>query len=176
MWLCNGLWHGAAWSFLFFGMYHFVLIYLGSLAAPLVKRVNTRLGLKPECLPYRIAQTLRTCALVVVGELFFRAEGLRAGLRMFRKMVTDFHFDSISLSMLKELRIDPQDFLIVGVTMAIVFVVSLLNERGIVVREALEKKPAALRWAVLYALILYILIFGAYGKGYVPVNPMYANF
>ena len=176
VWLCNGLWHGAAWSFLFFGMYHFVLIYLGSLAAPLVKRVNTRLGLKPECLPYRIAQTLRTCALVVVGELFFRAEGLRAGLRMFRKMVTDFRFDSISLSMLKELRIDPQDFLIVGVTMAIVFVVSLLNERGIVVREALEKKPAALRWAVLYALILYILIFGAYGKGYVPVNPMYANF
>ena len=60
--------------------------------------------------------------------------------------------------------------------MVIVFVVSLLNERGIVVRDALEKKPTALRWAVLYALILYIIIFGAYGKGYVPVDPMYANF
>lgn len=176
VWLCNGLWHGAAWSFLFFGMYHFVLIYLGSLAAPLVKRVNTRFGVKPERLPYRIAQTVRTCLLVVVGELFFRADGLRAGLRMFRKMVTDFRFDSLSIPMLKDLRIDPQDFFIVGVTMVIVFVVSLLNERGIVVRDALEKKPTALRWAVLYALILYIIIFGAYGKGYVPVDPMYANF
>ena len=176
VWLCNGLWHGAAWSFLFFGMYHFVLIYLGSLCAPLVKRVNTRFGVKPERLPYRIAQTVRTCLLVVVGELFFRAEGLRAGLRMFRKMVTDFRFDSISIPMLKGLSIDPQDFFIVGVTMVIVFVVSLLNERGIVVRDALEKKPTALRWAVLYALILYIIIFGAYGKGYVPVDPMYANF
>ena len=176
VWLCNGLWHGAAWSFLFFGMYHFVLIYLGSLAAPVVKRVNTRLGVKPERLPYRIAQTVRTCLLVVVGELFFRADGLRAGLRMFRRMVTDFRFDSISIPMLKDLRIDPQDFFIVGVTMVIVFVVSLLNERGIVVRDALEKKPTALRWAVLYALILYIIIFGAYGKGYVPVDPMYANF
>ena len=176
VWLCNGLWHGAAWSFLFFGMYHFVLIYLGSLCAPLVKRVNTRFGVKPERLPYRIAQTVRTCLLVVVGELFFRAEGLRAGLRMFRKMVTDFRFDSISIPMLKGLSIDPQDFFIVGVTMVIVFVVSLLNERGIVVRDALEKKSTALRWAVLYALILYIIIFGAYGKGYVPVDPMYANF
>lgn len=176
VWLCNGLWHGAAWSFLFFGMYHFVLIYLGSLAAPVVKRVNTRFGVKPERLPYRIAQTVRTCLLVVVGELFFRADGLRAGLRMFRRMVTDFRFDSISIPMLKDLRIDPQDFFIVGVTMVIVFVVSLLNERGIVVRDALEKKPTALRWAVLYALILYIIIFGAYGKGYVPVDPMYANF
>ena len=53
---------------------------------------------------------------------------------------------------------------------------SLLNEKGICVREALQKKPTPVRWAVLYALILYIIIFGAYGVGYVPVDPMYANF
>ena len=58
----------------------------------------------------------------------------------------------------------------------IVFVVSLLNERDIRVRDTLSKKPVAVRWAVLYALIFYLIIFGAYGKGYVPVDPMYANF
>lgn len=172
VWFCNGAWHGAAWSFLFFGMYHFVIILTGSLIAPAVKKLNARLSVNSDSRPYRIVQTLRTCVLVVSGELFFRAEGLRTGLGMFRRMVTDFQFTPLP----QGFPIDGKDFLIVGVTLIIVFAVSLLNERGISVREKLSKKPAAFRWAVLYVLILYIVIFGAYGKGYVPVNPMYADF
>lgn len=41
VWFCNGLWHGAAWSYLFFGMYHFVLILGGNIIAPPV-RPSTR--------------------------------------------------------------------------------------------------------------------------------------
>ena len=176
VWFCNGVWHGAAWSFIFFGMYHFVLILGGSLIAPAVKKVNEKLHLSPESRFYCLFQVLRTCVLVVIGELFFRANGLRAGMYMFGRMVTDFRFSSLNAAMLKELSIDGADFLIVGVTVLIVFVVSLLNEKGICVRESLQKKPTPVRWAVLYALILYIIIFGAYGVGYVPVDPMYANF
>ena len=34
VWICNGLWHGSAWSYIFFGMYHFVLILLGRISVP----------------------------------------------------------------------------------------------------------------------------------------------
>jgi len=113
---------------------------------------------------------------VVIGELFFRAEDLGTGMAMFRKMVTDFRFSTLSAELLDSLGIDCMDLLIVGITVLIVFTVSLLKERGISIRLSLKEKPTALRWALLYALIFYILIFGAYGKGYIPVNPMYANF
>ena len=176
VWFCNGVWHGAAWSFLFFGMYHFALILGGSLIAPAVKKLNERIGFSPEKPVCHLVQVLRTCVLVVIGELFFRADGLRAGLFMFVRMVTNFRFSSINGELLKALSIDGKDFLIVGVTVLIVFIVSLLNEKGICVRKALAEKPLPVRWAVLYALILYIIIFGAYGMGYVPVDPMYANF
>ena len=176
VWFCNGVWHGAAWSFLFFGMYHFALILGGSLIAPAVKKLNEKIGFSPEKPVCHVIQVLRTCVLVVIGELFFRADGLRAGLFMFGRMVTNFRFSSINGELLKALSIDGKDFLIVGVTVLIVFIVSLLNEKGICVRKALAEKPLPVRWAVLYALILYILIFGAYGVGYVPVDPMYANF
>lgn len=176
VWFSNGLWHGAAWSYIFFGMYHFTLILAGNVAAPAAKWFHQKLAVRPENRLFRGFQILRTCVLVVIGELFFRAEGLRIGLSMFARMVTDFRFSPINAEMLKPLRIDPQDFLIVGITLMIVFAVSLLNERGIRVRQALQKQPTVLRWAILYGLIFYIITFGAYGVGYIPVNPMYANF
>ncbi|MCM1545377.1 MAG: MBOAT family protein, partial [Ruminococcus sp.] len=36
VWYCNGLWHGSGWQYIFFGMYHFVLILLGSIIEPFV--------------------------------------------------------------------------------------------------------------------------------------------
>ena len=176
VWSCNGLWHGAAWSYIFFGMYHFVLILSGNIFEPWSKATLEKLHISQDCKPFRLFQILRTGVLVVIGELFFRAEGLRAGLTMFWKMVTDFQFTGVNAQYFDALSIDPKDFLIVGITCLIVFGVSYLKERGILIRQALLKKPTALRWALLYALLFYILIFGAYGKGYVPVNPMYANF
>ena len=91
-------------------------------------------------------------------------------------MMTDFRFSTVNADLLKTLGTDPKDFLIVGVTVAILFAVSLAKERGVEVRQWIAGKPLALRWAIWYGLIFYILIFGAYGVGYIPVDPMYANF
>lgn len=176
VWFSNGLWHGAAWSYIFFGMYHFALIFGGNLMEPVSKWLRQKLMLQPENRAFRLFQILRTCVLVVIGELFFRAEGLGTGLGMFWKMVTDFRFSSINVQLLSSLSIDAQDFWIVGITLLMVLTVSLLNEREIHVRQWLQKQPLVLRWLVLYGLIFYIITFGAYGKGYIPVNPMYANF
>ena len=176
VWFSNGLWHGAAWSYIFFGMYHFALILTGNLIAPAAKNWNQKLGITPENMFFRGFQILRTCVLVVIGELFFRAEGLKAGLSMFAQMVTDFRFSTISREMLGKLETDPEDFLIVGVTVLIVLTVSLLKEKGVCIRQKLQTYPLAVRWAIWYGLLLFLLIFGAYGVGYVPVDPMYAVF
>lgn len=176
VWFCNGLWHGAAWSYIFFGMYHFVLILTGNIVSPAVKAINKKLHINPEWFVYRLIQIIRSCVLVVIGELFFRANGLKAGLAMFKTMITNFKFTPLNDDLFTPLGIDHYDFIIVCVTLAIVFVVSILNEKGIDIRSSLKKRNIVLRWAVLYALIMFIIIFGAYGAGYVPVDPIYANF
>ncbi len=176
VWFSNGLWHGAAWSYIFFGMYHFVLILCGSLVTPAVKAFNTKLHLSPEKLPYRLVQIFRTAVLVVIGELFFRANGLRAGLAMFKKLFTQMKFTPLTPEVLKPLGIDIKDIGIVLVVVAIVFVISLLNEKGIPVGERVNSLKLPVRWTILFALIMFIVIFGAYGPGYVPVDPIYAEF
>ena len=155
---------------------HFVLILGGNIIAPPVRAVNARLHIRAESFPYRLLQMLRTTVLVIIGELFFRANGLRAGMQMFRTMVTGFAFPVFDDALFKALGIDKFDLMIVAVALLIVFVVSVINEKGKSVRALLAQRPAAVRWTVFYALILFIIIFGAYGKGYIPVDPMYANF
>ena len=176
VWFCNGLWHGAAWSYLFFGMYHFALILCGNLFSPAFIFINRKLHINSNNPIYQVLQMLRTCILVVVGELFFRAPGLREGLHMFRKMVTDFRLPKINEALLSQLGVDKHDLVIVLATVLIIFIISILRERGCDIRGRLIQKSPAIRWAVLYALILFIVIFGAYGHGYVPVDPIYANF
>ena len=176
VWFCNGLWHGAAWSFIFFGMYHFVLILLGNMIGPAVKKVNGKLHLRAESRGYRYMQIVRTAILVVIGELFFRAVSVQSGFNLCGRMFTTFSFTGLSFDTMSKLGIDVQDLIIVGITLVFVFIVSLLNEKGISVREKIAAWPIVWRWVLLYALILYIVIFGAYGFGYIPVDPMYAQF
>ena len=125
VWVCNGLWHGSAWSYLFFGLYHFGLIFLGSITAQATQTLRQKLHIAPECRWFRAAQIVRTGLLVVVGELFFRAHGLRAGLAMFRAMVTDFRFSTMGDRLLSQLGVDAFDLFIVVVALGLIFLVSL---------------------------------------------------
>lgn len=176
VWFCNGFWHGAGWNYIFFGMYHFALILAGNIFTPGIKRICDKLHIKRDSAPYHALQIVKTSALVCLGELFFRAPGLKAGLIMFWNMVTDFSLSSFTDGTILNLGMDWKDFLIVCIAVLIVTVTSILKERGVGLREWTSQRHLPIRWAVYYGLILFIVIFGAYGKGYVPVDPIYANF
>lgn len=176
VWLCNGLWHGAGWQYIFFGMYHFFWIVLGNILEPFVNRWAEKNGLDRESRPWRTLQILRTILLVNIGELFFRAEGLKAGLFMFRKLVTEFSLTSLWDGRILELGMDSLDFLIVLIAILLMEGIHVWSVRGISVRERIAGKSMAVRWAAYYGLILFVVIFGAYGVGYVPVDPIYAGF
>ncbi len=176
VWFCNGLWHGAAWSFIFFGMYHFVLILFGNIIAPAVNAVNKKLHINPEWFGYRLFQILRSVLLVVIGELFFRANGLKSGFSLFYRIITDFSFSGFNGGLWGKLGVDWQDMVIVAAALLLIFFISILNEKKICVRDVLAKQNIVVRWAAFYALIMFIVIFGAYGFGYIPVDPMYAQF
>lgn len=176
VWLANGLWHGAAWNYILFGLYHFAVIMAGRLIAPLVKKSNERLHIDPESAPYRAAQIIRSNILIVIGELIFRANGAAAGAKMLGKAVTGFTFSSFSAEFFSNIGVDIGDFIAVGVTVAIVLAVSVMQEKGVNIRQRLRERGPVIHYAVILALLLYIIVIGAYGPGYTPVDPIYADF
>lgn len=176
VWFCNGLWHGSAWQFIFFGLYHFVLILTGSLIAPPVAWLNKKLHINPNWFWYKGFQMIRTVFLVIIGEIIFRADGFKAAVITLKKIFTEFTFKTINTDATKLIKFDKYDIIITVVALLIVLTVSILNEKGIVIREVLAKRNIVVRWVCIYLFILFIVIFGAYGFGYVPLDPIYAQF
>ena len=176
VWLFNGLWHGAGWSYIFFGMYHFALIVTGSFLAPPVIAFCEKHNIDRKNFLYRLFQMLRTALLVTIGEMFFRALSLKYGLLMFARMIRQASLQSFVDGTWLKLGMDLQDYVIVALTVLFVFVISLLKERGCNVRGSLYAKPVIVRALITGLMVTLILLFGAYGAGYVPVDPIYANF
>lgn len=175
VWVANGLWHGAGSQYLFFGMYYFVIILAGGFLEPVMQRFSVQRGINRQCVGYRVFQITRTLVVVFVGELFFRANGLNAGLAMFAQMVGSFSLDSFTNGALLHLGLDIHDYLIIGVVLVVVLGVGIAKERG-GDPIAFVRSRTALRWAVPLGLLTAVVVFGAYGAGYAPVAPLYAQF
>lgn len=176
VWFCNGIWHGDAWNYIFFGIYHFVLISSANIFAPMISKFYKMTHISPNWSWIKGLRILKTTFFVCIGELFFRAHGLKAGLKMFEKMITQFTFASFQNHSFLRLGVDSRDFFIVFITCIIIFIVSLYREKHIPICLSIETKPIVIRWAIWYGLIFYLIIFGAYGVGYIPVDPIYAGF
>lgn len=175
VWSLNGLWHGAGWTFVFFGYYHFILILMGNIFEPIIAKLCEKWHINRKKKPYQIIQIIKTSILVFIGELFFRAPTLTNGFGMIKRIITEFNLKQFKVEFFT-LGLDIKDYIILVIALIIIIAMSLLREHGVNIRENVSKKNIVLRWTIYYALILSIIIFGAYGQGYKPVEPIYADF
>ena len=172
----NGLWHGARWSYIFYGMYYFTLILFGIAAEPLRDRVLELLHIGEKSAGLKFVRIAKTWLIIFTGELFFRADGLRAGIYMFRSIFRNFDLNSLFDGRLLELGMSRADLTAIVVGCVVVAVVGAVKERGVHVREALGRRPAFIRWSIYYALLLAVIVIAAYGDGYQAVDMIYAGF
>ena len=173
VWFLNGLWHGAGYTYIFFGLYHFTMILLGNIFTPTVIKICAKLHINRANIFYRIFQSVKMTILIFFGELFFRAPTMEVGISMFKRIFS--HIKTTSEQYIS-FGLDYKDFIVLIIGIIVVFVISLLREKNVDIRAKFLEKKTFTRWAILIAVIVIIFIFGAYGKGYVPVDPIYADF
>ena len=176
VWFLNGLWHGAGYPFLFFGMYHFFMILMGNIFEPTIIKICKKLHIERKNIFYRIFQSVKMTILVFIGELFFRAPTMKVAFAMLNRIFTKVSISSIKHGEILTLGLDIKDYIVLIISIIFIFVIGLLKEKGHNIREEVSNKNIFIRWILYYAFILIIIVFGAYGIGYVPVDPIYADF
>ena len=176
VWLFNGLWHGAEWNYIFYGIYYLVLLLLELALEPVKAGFYRRTGIRQNGRGATLLRILRTWVIIFTGEMFFRAPGLRAGFCMFRSLFHGFGISRLWDGTLLTFGLGMADWTaIIGGT-AVVFLYDLLRERGFCIRDWVFARKLPVRWALYNALIFAVIIFGAYGTGYQAVDLIYAGF
>jgi D-alanyl-lipoteichoic acid acyltransferase DltB (MBOAT superfamily) len=176
VWMGNGIWHGAGWKYAAYGMYYYAITIAGMLCEPLFNKFLTISHINREGKFWRTFQLVRTFILVNIGMLLFRADNLRVFADMFRSIFSGFTLSPIMDGSIFTLGVDGHDFIILAVSAVILLLVGILQEKGHGIRKELASKNIVFRWAVYYALIMFIVIYGAYGTGYNAAGFIYAQF
>jgi hypothetical protein len=176
VWFGTGIWHGASWKYVMYGLYYYLIMVLGMYLEPVFKKSCKCLHINREGRLFRGFQIVRTFILVNIGMLLFNADSLRAFGHMFVSMFKDINFETVRNGSFFLLGCDRHDFLIMALATLVVLIISILQEKGHSIRAEIASKNILFRWIIYYALIFAVLIFGAYGTGYDAVGFIYAQF
>jgi len=153
----SGLWHGASWGFVLWGLLHGVYMACAVFYRPWQKKLHKKLGITGSPL-LKLWQVVVTFHLVCLAWVFFRADTVGEALYVLQHLwplQTEGLQGFLMIKGERELYLTA--LLLVGLLMAVLF-------------PALERGIATLftsrwRWAGYYLLVLVILVCGLFHQG-----------
>lgn len=174
-WFATGVWHGASWNFIVWGVMNGVVILISGELEPLYARFHKRFPKVGGKKWYQGFQIIRTFLLMGSLRLFDCYRDVPLSFQMFFSMLTDFHISALTLEEFSSFGLSAGQYLVVALGTVLMFIVSMLGRKGSV-REQISAKPYALKYILFAALLIGIILFGSYGVGYDATQFIYNQF
>ncbi len=175
VWLTTGIWHGAAWNFIVWGLMNWVVIMASQELEPLYKRFHAKFSVKGK-LPYEIFQIVRTILLMSMIRMFDCYRDVPLTFQKVGSMFTSFNFHIFTDGSLLHIGLDVADYLLLAAGLLVVFGVSLYKYNRGSVRDGLYEKHSTVFYGLMGLLFVAILVFGAYGIGFDSSQFIYNQF
>ena len=174
VWLATGIWHGASWNFVVWGLGNWIVIMISQELEPLYRKFHNRFHVENNG-GFRVFQIVRTILLMSCLRTFDCYRDVPLTFRMFGTMFTARNWSVLWDGSLLNLGLTGMDYAILAAGLLVLILVSLLQRTGSV-REKIARRPYAVRLAIWYGLFLAILLMGAYGIGYDASQFIYNQF
>lgn len=189
--LCIGMWQGGELQNVCYGLYNATVICLADLLAPYFVNWKKALHIKDGSKAWHVFAMIRTYCIVSFGRIFSNGQSFRASIHMIKSLFIPY--TGGFMTAYKGFELTKYDYLVLLVAIAVVFWVSVKQERmynekmarkssggGIIemagddegagtdaeMREYIDTKSTLVRWCLYLALFLAVLILGVYGPGY----------
>lgn len=174
VWLITGIWHGAAWRFVVWGLFHAAVLILSHIFTPLLQKATSALKIRTENFGYRFLQMVRTFLICCAGRVFFRASDVDTAFAMFHKIFSDTNFSALFKKEI-DYGISFKNMNVALVSVLVLWIVDILQER-MPIRKTLSDQNLLFRWMIILLGILAVVIFGMYGPGFDGASFIYEQF
>ncbi len=164
VWFTTGLWHGANWNFIAWGLTNGIVIIISLECKPFYNWFHNKFKVGGT-FGFRLFQIIRTTLLMSAIRLFDLYRDVPMTLRMFGTIFTKPNIHMLFNGSLANLGLSLSDYFILLLGFVVLLIVSLVQRTGSV-RGKIAESNMVVGYALNYALIIAILIFGAYGIGY----------
>lgn len=174
VWLATGIWHGANWNFVVWGLCNWLILVVSQELEPYYRRFhkNFSIGRRPG---YVFFQMMRTFLLVCCLNLFDCYDSLKDTLRMIMSLFTEGNWDILWNGALMNLGLAMSDYIILILGTGLLICVSLKQQGGSV-RDMIAGQNFLVKLGIWYGLFLMVVIFGVYGIGYDASQFIYNQF
>ena len=173
-WFLTGLWHGAGWNFIVWGLLNCLVILVSRELEPLYAKFEKRFPRLHGSRGYGAFMAIRTFLLMGLIRSLDCYRDVPMTFRMWGSMFTRFNLPEALGGGISALGLGLADYVIIALGCILMFTVSKLGkERS--VRERLYDRPV-LSWLCFGALFIAIILFGAYSVGYDASQFIYNQF
>lgn len=166
--LLVGIWHGAEWHYIFWGLYQGGIIAISTLLSPVYEKLISLFHINAKSKSWKVFRIIRTFLIILVGYIVDEISDLHQVTGMTKQL-----FSFANFALISNFNPDTLSIAIVLMFTALWFAVSVYKEStGGSIREKIATFPLLLRWCIYIALVLSVPYFEAkYSAGF-----MYANF
>lgn len=173
-WFLTGLWHGAGWNFIVWGLLNCFVMLVSQEMQPLWNAFAKRFPRLESSGVWGAWRAVRTFLIVGLLRTLDVYGNVPRTFRLWCSMLTDWNVGELLHGGWSSFGLSVADYAVLIGGVAVLAVVSRLGKRE-PVRRRLAARPV-LMTAVLCTLVLCILLFGAYGIGYDASQFIYNQF
>lgn len=178
VWSATGLWHGASWAYIVWGLVNGLFIILSLWMTPVYDKWKKGLRIRERSTGWRAFQVIRTFILVTVIKVLPEVGTLSDGLGLWKQVLTEHTIPASVHGLLPFVKLTCSlDYICFGVAVIgimLLFIASFLQRKQ-ALRELFNRLPCLVRIVALVSLSLVIITFGVqaswHGEGF-----LYANF
>lgn len=177
VWPLTGLWHGASWNFLLWGLLNGTAIVTSLLMEPRFKRWMSALHIDPNSRWWAAFSVTRTFLLLAVVRVFARTISVSQAMQVLGALGNWARFEGLSVAALFPEGFSKMHMAYCAAAVffgAVMFAVESLGGTDALL-ERFDTKPLVLKYAIGVALLYVVILLGATGEA-INSTFLYANF
>jgi len=175
--LVSGLWHGAGFSFVVWGLLNGLYQIIEEVLKPLRMKLPEHLKIRKENVFYKAVQLVMTFILVDFAWIFFRANSITDAVHIIRRMLTvDMTSFSNFAGNLYAVGMYKSECIVIFVSLLVLLFSDICKCKNISIIQKITETPWFVQSAWVVVAICTILVFGIWGPEYNQANFIYFQF